>query len=152
MTPKPEPELVDVEATTVLAAVGIAKDHGEIPGLITDLLDRAWAQIRGTNVEGTGHNVVIYRNQGTQLSAGVQVPDDTPEPPAPLILAGTPAGRAAHLRHIGPYAKIPDSIRRLFAWCAEQGHTPLEPTWEVYGDWQDDETQLVTDIYVVVTS
>lgn len=146
------PEIVDVEASTVLAAVGIAKDHSEIPALIPQLLDRAWAQIRGTNVEGAGHNVVIYRNQGSQLTAGVQVPADTPEPPAPLVLGGIPAGRAAHVRHVGPYSTIPESVQRLFAWCGEHGHTVVEPSWEVYGDWDEDESKLVTDIYVAVTN
>ena len=146
------PEVVEIEAGTVLAAVGIARQRGEIPGLIPQLLDRVWAQIRGTNVEGTGHNVVIYRNGGTQLTAGVQVPDDTPEPPAPLVLAGIPAGRAAHVRHFGPYSKIPESMQRLFGWCAEHGHAVVEPTWEVYADWDEDESKLVTDLYVAVTS
>ena len=146
------PEVVDVSAGTVLAAVGIAKDHSEIPTLIPQLLDRAWAQIRGTNVEGAGQNDVIYRNGGSQLTAVVQVPDDTPEPPAPLVLAGIPAGRAVHVRHVGPYSKIPESVRRMFAWCAENGHTVVEPTWEVYGDWVEDESKLVTDIYGAVTN
>lgn len=149
MTPV-TPEIVAVEPFTLIAAVGTVADHSEIPAMITQLLDQVWAHIRGHNIEGTGHNVIVYRNEGTELTGGVQVPDDTPEPAAPLVLASTPGGRAVRLRHVGPYARIPESIQVLFGWCADNQVPIVEPTWEIYGDWDDDETKLVTDLHVAV--
>lgn len=111
------------------------------------LLDQVWPHIRSAGI-APGHNVVLYRNQGADLTAGVQVPDDTPDPPAPLIRATTPGGRAAHLRYVGPYSGIPGAVQQLFAECAEQGLEVVEPMWEVYGDHDDDESKLVTDLYV----
>lgn len=144
------PTLTEVEPTMILAAVGTVTDHGGIPTLLVSLLDQAWAHIRGSGLEGAGHNVVIYRNQGNELTGGVQVPADTPEPAAPLVLATTPGGTAATLRHIGPYAQIPQSVQRLFGWCGENGHPVTEPMWEVYGDWEEDETKAVTDLFVSI--
>jgi effector-binding domain-containing protein len=135
---------------TVLATVGTVADHSGIPALIPQLLDHVWAHIRGHNIEGHGHNVVMYRNHGNELTAGVEVPSDTPEPPAPLVLATTPRGRAVCVRHVGPYSGIPQAVQQLFAFCGEQHLEPVEPTWEVYGDWNEDESKLVTDIYVSI--
>jgi hypothetical protein len=143
-------EIVDVAPCTILAAVGTVADHSQVPERLLQLLDQAWAYIRGSNVEGTGHNVVVYRIQGSELTGGVQVADDTPEPPAPLVLAAVPGGRVAHVRHVGPYHQIPQSVQKLFAWCGEHNHAVAEPMWEVYGDWTDDESQLVTDLYVAL--
>jgi effector-binding domain-containing protein len=143
------PELVDVDPSTLIAAVGTALDHTQIPALIPQLLDQVWAHIRGHDIEH-GHNVIVYRNHGQELTGGVQVPGDTAEPRAPLILTSTPAGRAAHLRHVGPYSQIPKSTQQLFGWCGEHGHAVAEPSWEVYGDWEEDESKLVTDLYVLV--
>ena len=139
-------EIVDVVPFTLIAAVGTAA-HGEIPQVMIGLLDQVWPYIRSNGIE-PDHNVVIYRNQGADLTAGVRVPDHTPEPPAPLVLAVTPGGRAAHLRHVGSYSAIPSSVQQLFASCAEQGLEVVEPMWEVYGDHNDDESKLVTDLYV----
>lgn len=152
MTPEPEAELVDVDARTVVAAVGEITKDNTIQQLFPKLLDRVWAHIRGTDVEGADHNVLIYRNHGTELTAGVRVPDDTSAPPAPLILTATPSGRVAHLRHVGSYTGLPASVEALFAWCADNGIEVAEPSWEVYGDWEEDESKLVTDIYVVAAN
>ena len=139
-------EVVDVEPSTLIAAVGTAA-HGEIPQVMIGLLDQVWPYIRANGI-APDHNVVIYREQGTQITAGVRVPDDTSAPPAPLVRVATPGGRAAHLRHVGPYSAIPSSVQALFASCAEQGLKVVEPMWEVYGDHDDDESKLVTDLYV----
>jgi effector-binding domain-containing protein len=139
-------DIVEVTPSTLIAAVGTAA-HGEIPKVMIGLLDQVWPYIRGNGI-APDHNVVIYRDEGTHLTAGVRVPDDTPEPPAPLVRATTPGGRAAHLRHVGPYSAIPSSVQELFASCAEQGLEVAEPMWEVYGDHTDDESKLVTDLYV----
>src|SRR5437868_15429069 len=96
------------------------------------LLDQVWPFIRGNGI-APDHNVVIYRNQGAELTAGVRVANDTPAPPAPLILATTPGGRAVHFRHVGPYSGIPSSVQQLFGWCASEGIEVVEPMWEVYG-------------------
>ena len=53
---------------------------------------------------------------------------------------------------VQPFTLIPTSVQALFGWCGEQGHAIAEPSWEVYGDWDEDESKLVTDLYVVVTS
>ncbi len=146
------PELVDVDPMTFIASVGTVDDHTGIPPMIIKLLDEVWAHIRDSQIEDHGHNIVLYRNHGNELTAGVQVPDDTPEPPAPLVLSATPGGRAARLRHVGPYSTIPQSVQTLFEWCNENGHEVAEPSWEVYGDWEEDESKLVTDIHVTSVS
>ncbi len=135
---------------TLIAAVGTVTDHSGIPAKIPELLDHVWAHVRGHNIEGAGHNVVMYRDMGNELTAGVVLPDDVAEPPAPLVLTNTPSGRAVTVRHVGPYSGIPEKVMALFAFCNENDLTPLEPSWEIYGDGNDDESKLVTDIYLSI--
>ena len=35
----------------------------------------------------------------------------------------------------------------IHQWVSAQGHKLTGASWEVYGDWSDDPTQLRTDIY-----
>lgn len=57
------------------------------------------------------------------------------------------SGRAAHTTHVGPYSGIPAATDALNAWCAQQRLPLAGVGWEVYGDWNDDASKLVTDIY-----
>jgi effector-binding domain-containing protein len=38
----------------------------------------------------------------------------------------------------------------LARWVREHGHAVAGPSWEVYGDWTADASQLETDIYVLL--
>ena len=61
------------------------------------------------------------------------------------------AGRAAHTRHRGAYSGLPEANDRLHEWCVQQALHLAGVSWEVYGDWHEDESRLVTDIYVRLT-
>jgi effector-binding domain-containing protein len=139
-------EIVDVPSSS-LAAITCRVAWAEIPGAIKRALDVVWPALRTQDVK-TNHNVVVYREpgpDGVTLDIGVQVlgaftgTDD-------VALIAAPAGRAAHVVHLGPYSELGKAHDAVTAYCNDNGHPP-GVHWEVYGDWTDDVAQLRTDVY-----
>jgi effector-binding domain-containing protein len=141
------PEILDVPAT-VLASVTQRVPRAELSRRVPELLGRVWAFLKTAPLQKAGHNVCIYRHPASdsiELEAGVQV--STPfEPGGDIACSRTPAGRAAHVVHIGPYHELGKAHDALIAFCEAQG-CPAGVHWEVYGDWQEDPSQLRTDVY-----
>jgi hypothetical protein len=38
------------------------------------------------------------------------------------------------------------------AWCAAQGHALAGPNWEVYGHWNHDPQQLITEVFYLLSN
>ena len=68
--------------------------------------------------------------------------DDAP----PVRCVATPAGEVAMTRHIGPYALLADAHNAIHAWAAGAGRRIGPASWEIYGDWAEDEKQLETTV------
>jgi effector-binding domain-containing protein len=58
----------------------------------------------------------------------------------------TPAGEVALAVHVGRYDGLGKTHAAIQAWCAEHGRPLAGKSWEVYGDWTDDESKLETTI------
>lgn len=61
----------------------------------------------------------------------------------------SPGGRAATAMHVGSYQTIPDTNAAIRRWLGERG-LRWSVDWEVYGDWNDDQAKLTTQIYFLV--
>jgi effector-binding domain-containing protein len=57
---------------------------------------------------------------------------------------------AAHTMHRGPYEGLPAAHAALNQWCNDQGFTRRGFAWEVYGDWNGDQSKLTTNIYTMI--
>jgi len=126
---------------------------GELPQKIIGNLDKVWAYLRA-NGAATVHNVVVYRNFDratgvTTIDVGVQVNSALPGHGA-IVPATTPGGLVVTTTHVGPYDKLGDASSALHDYCQTHAHPIAGPTWEEYGDWNDDPTQLRTDVFVLV--
>jgi effector-binding domain-containing protein len=139
-----EVTIVRVEAAPIAAVRSDGRvAAGDIPRELIALLDRVWPVLRAQPDVPHGHNVAIYWPDGS-MTAGVQVGDGF-EPRDGVELLQTPAGRAATAAHLGPYAQIGRTHDAVREWCAGNGHT-TSSCWEVYGDWEEDEARLRTDV------
>jgi hypothetical protein len=61
-----------------------------------------------------------------------------------------PAGRAAVVRHVGPYQGLRDAYARLLSWLDERGEAASGSCWEVYVNDRRtvaEPSALITDIY-----
>ena len=145
----PECDIVSLEPVTLAVTEAFTK-QSEIPARIRGLFDIVYAWLRESGIAQTGHNYAIY----DQFSAGgmrmrVGFPVARPFADTPQVhcieLAG---GRAAHITHRGPYSELGKAHSQLNEWCTEHSLELARESWEIYGDWTDDESRLETDIFI----
>ena len=143
---------VDV-APVILGAAEAQTKQSEIPARIPGMFDVVYAWLPSSGVTQAGQNYVVYDRfspDGMRMRVGFPVSRRfaSAEQVQCIELSG---GRAAHTTHVGAYSGIPAATMALNAWCAQQSLSLAGVAWEVYGDWNADESQLVTDIYFRLT-
>ena len=112
------------------------------------LLDQVWPVLRGQGAK-TGHNVVVYQGASggrLRLDAGVEVPDGF-EPTDVVRPVSTPAGEVVTVTHWGDYSAMRPAYAALEDWCRVNQRRTTGTSWEVYGDWSNDPSQVRTDIF-----
>jgi effector-binding domain-containing protein len=122
----------------------------ELPKLIPNLLTPVWNFIRQNQIPNTGKNIVLYRaipNTPNTFNLEAGVCTTAPfTPTAPILAAATPAGTVITTTHTGPYHLLPRTHSQIHQY-AHQNHHPLAGiSWELYGHWTADESQLQTEI------
>ena len=58
----------------------------------------------------------------------------------------TPSGEVALALHIGPYARLDETHSAVHSWALANKREFAGQSWEIYGDWTDDETRLETTL------
>ena len=145
-------DTVDV-APVILAVAECETKRIEIPARIPGLFDVVYAWLPGSGVAQTGLNTVVYdriTSAGMRMQVGFPVSRRFTIG-AQVRCVEFAGGRAAHTTHVGPYSGISAATDALNAWCAQQRLPLAGVGWEVYGDWNDDASKLVTDIYFRLT-
>jgi effector-binding domain-containing protein len=136
-----------------LMAVHDLAREGELSQKIIGNLDKVWTYLRANGAK-TDHNVVVYRDfdraTGVKtIDVGVQVESALPGNGA-IVPVTTPGGLVVTTVHLGPYDKLGDASSALHEFCRTHDHPIAGPTWEEYGDWNDDSSKLRTDVLVLV--
>ena len=141
-------DIVDVQSV-VLAITETRLMPLEVPSKIRALFDIVYAWLRQANVKQVGHNYAVYdqfTSKGMRMQVGFPVSERFPD--SELVkCVEIVAGRAAHTRHTGSYSELHAAYSGLTAWCSCESHKTSGQSWEVYGDWHDDPSKLITDLY-----
>ncbi|MDB5430482.1 MAG: transcription activator effector binding protein [Caulobacter sp.] len=140
-------EIVDVVARHLAVARGRA-EMGKVPEQFMPLLDKVWAVVRTLGVDPVGPNVAVYRfrDGGLDLEIGVQVAAAF-EAVGDVEPSLTPAGRCARTLLTGSYAGIRAATDAVIAFVRDNNIPITGLSWEVYGDWTEDESKLETWIH-----
>ena len=105
--------------------------------------------LRAQNVR-TGQNVVVYFGGAPlRVAAGVEVPEGF-SPTEAVQPVSTPSGEVATVAHWGDYSELRRAYDALERWCSNNGRAPAGVSWELYGDWHEDSSQLRTDVYMLL--
>jgi effector-binding domain-containing protein len=144
---------VEVRAVTTgarpTAVIARTTTWDEFPSLWGQLLDRVYAFLRTSDVEQTGHNVMLYKDGVPNVEVGVEV--SGPFPPAGEVVPSVlPAGEVATAVHRGPYDRLGNTHQAIHDWCARHDRTLAGPRWEVYGDWHEDPARLETEVFYLL--
>lgn len=147
---------VQTVAPQPIAAVSVVSAIKDIPTAWKPALDQVWAFLRANDgiLAPGGHNLFLYhhptqRDQPMSIDFGVQAQRHFDGGGA-VRYVETPAGEVARTLHVGPYARLPAAHNAVHQWCAQNGKAIGAMSWEVYGDWTDDESKLETEIFYLL--
>jgi len=134
-----------------IAAVRASCTIPEIPTAWKPALDQVWAFLKRRPELKAGHNFFLYhhptnRTDPMQIDFGVQVSAPFKDDGAVRCLT-SPGGLTATTSLVGPYSRMPEAHRAIHEWCSANNKRIGGASWEVYGDWDEDETKLNTWIY-----
>ena len=134
-----------------LAAVRRSVFIGDVGRAWKPALDLVWEFLRRHDgLRTDGHNCFLYHHpanrEGTMdVDFGVQVIRPFSDE-GEVVCTETPAGEVAMTTHIGSYAGLGAAHNAIHSWRAASGRAFGACSWEVYGDWTDDEAKLETQI------
>jgi effector-binding domain-containing protein len=134
-----------------LAAVRRRVCIGDVGRAWKSALDLVWEFLRRHDgLRTDGHNCFLYHHpanrEGTMdVDFGVQVIHPFRDE-GEVVCTETPPGEVAMTTHIGSYAGLGAAHDAIQSWRAATGRAFGACSWEVYGDWTDDEAKLETQI------
>jgi hypothetical protein len=135
----------------LIAAVHRQVGMGKVGSAWGPALDLVWAYLRGRpDLRDGGHNLFLYghpksMDEPMEVDFGVQVIKAF-EAEGEVRPVATPAAEAAVAVHVGPYDRISETHRAVHAWIAANRRNSAGWSWEIYGDWCDDQSRLETTI------
>jgi effector-binding domain-containing protein len=134
-----------------LAAVRRRVFIGDIGRTWKSALDLVWEFLRcHKGLRADGHNCFLYhhpihREAAMDIDFGVQIIKPFKDE-GEVICTETPAGEVAMTTHIGSYDKLAGAHDAIHSWRATTGRALGACSWEIYGDWTDDEAKLETQV------
>jgi len=134
-----------------LAAVRRRMPAAHIPTRFREALDKVWGFLgKNPELRNDGHNVFLYRHDldsdgAMTIDFGVQV-TRLFEQDGEVFCAMTPAGEVAATTHRGPYGRLGEAHKAVQVMIAKSGRQTGGLSWEVYGDWNDDDAKLETEV------
>lgn len=138
-------------APRLLAAVRREVTIGAIAAAWRPALDKVWEFLRAQpGLHAGGHNVFLYhhpshRSAPMPVDFGVEVTRSF-EPVGEVRQVETPEGEVALATHVGPYGRLKETHDAIHAWAARNRRSIGRSSWEIYGDWTEDESKLETTV------
>jgi len=133
-------------APQLTAVVRTQAKQADLPRVVPQLCGEVWAFAKAQGLPKPGRHVALYLDCVMNIEVGAEVSQPFTGD-GRVVCSALPAGTAATTAHWGPYQKLGDAHQAVQDWVAMNGHTLAGPSWEVYGHWTDDPSQLRTDVF-----
>jgi effector-binding domain-containing protein len=140
----------------LIAAVRRRVRIGDVGRTWKSALDLVWEFLRRhEGLRTDGHNCFLYHHPANReapmdVDFGVQIIRPF-EDEGEVICTETPAGEVVMTTHIGSYARLRTAHDAIHSWRAENGRSFAGHSWEIYGDWTDDEAKLETQVVYLLS-
>lgn len=150
-----EPDLTDT-SETVTAVIKAVVPMAEIAGFFDRSFSELAEALDRQGIAPTGPGFARYAGppgETADLEVGFPVAQPLPSE-GNVVTSSLPAGRVAHVVHVGGYERLGETWGRLAGWIAEKGLTPGADLWEVYVTEPTPETDpadLRTELFWVVS-
>ena len=139
-----------------LAAVRRRVRIGEVWKAWKPALDLVWEFLRShKGLRTDGHNCFLYHHPAPgdaemEVAFGVQIIQPFQDA-GEVVCTGTPAGEVVTTTHIGTYGRLAAAHDAIHAWRKAAGREFGGWSWEIYGDWTDDETKIETQVVYLLS-
>ena len=122
----PVPEIRELQAQDAVVEMAVTDAEG-FPAVDDGGFPRLSGRLAELGVAPAGAPFIRYLRMGEQfeLELGIPVPAGSAAADGRL-----PAGRAAVLRHVGPFSGLREAGEGLERWVAEQGEEAAGPFWD----------------------
>src|SRR5438477_5752607 len=105
----------------------------QLPKVVPDACGVVWNVLRAQQIKGAGRHVALYLDGQINLEVGVEMETPLSAGHGEVVASSLPAGTAATTTHFGPYNRLHEAHQAIRDWCANHGHSPAGPNWEIYG-------------------
>jgi len=150
----PEFEIIEVDETPYLYVDrSTSHDPGEIGPAMGSAFQEVWSFMQAEGIAPTGGALSVYTSYDPEkmdFRSGFAIaPGDMAKASGAVKADVTPAGRAVHGTHKGPYSGIRQSYGEMHAFVQAKGVQFTAPTWEVYlnSPGEVPEEELLTELY-----
>lgn len=133
-------------APQLTAVVRFRATQDQLARLIPQACGEVWEFVRAAQLPRPGRHLALYLDGEMNIECGAEVSEPFTGN-GRVVCSSTPAGLVATTTHLGPYHRLGEAHSAVHRWCAEHGYTLAGPSWEVYGHWTDDPSQLRTDVF-----
>jgi effector-binding domain-containing protein len=137
-----------------LAVVRRQALQSELSRVVPELCGVVWKAI-GAQQAKAGRHVALYWDSTIRLEVGVEILGPFTEQDE-VVHSATPSGQVATATNLGPYNTLGAAHNAIHQWCQANHRKPAGPSWEIYGhwlpEWNDDPSQIRTDIYYLLAS
>jgi len=140
-------EVKAVPAQTI-AVIRRQVRQAELSKVVPDGCGQVWKFLTTHGIRG-GRHVALYWDGAINLEVGAEV-DAPVTGDGNVSSSATPAGVVATTVHIGPYQLLHQAHEAIRKWRDANGRNFAGPSWEVYGHWTDDPSQLRTDVFYLL--
>jgi len=148
---------VEVVMPRKLAAVRRQVLIGAVASAWRPALNQVWAFLRSQpGLHTGGHNVFLYHHPARptdpmNVDFGVEVVRSF-TPSGEVHETSTPAGEAAIVLHRGAYDQLHAAHQVVQQWAKSHQRSFAGRSWEIYGDWSDDPSNLETTVVYLLAS
>jgi effector-binding domain-containing protein len=125
------------------SGVAINKNYS---GAAFKLMDKMWQAVKSNKLKNKGRNIWVYE-PNEMVFAGVEL-DDLPSPDIGLEQKNITLRKYCYYKHIGPYHLIQQAGQSMDEEIRKRGLVKISPYVEIYGHWNNDESKLVTELFM----
>jgi effector-binding domain-containing protein len=126
------------------------------PGVWRPLLDEVYGFVRGLQDElapndgpEVWRNAFLYLDDKPTVEIGVLVAGSF-EPHGRVVPSQLPGGDVVTAVHRGDYAELGRTNDAVVDFISAHGLARVGPSWEIYGHWREDPSELETEVYYLV--
>jgi effector-binding domain-containing protein len=138
-----DPEIRELSPQPAITEVAVTDADG-LPSVVDSGFPRLFGRLAELGVEPAGPPYIRYLRTGAELELelGIPVGPDAGQP------SGLPGGRAAVLRHVGPYDELRDACARLQEWAGDRAAGPFWESYVTNPRDEPDSSRWVTEIFL----